>query len=315
MSHPTDPAADPQQTPPTPTAWVVQRWSRRKAEYSHDTSADHKFGSKSAAVEYVNGADSGLGGGMSYHYVIVPLLESAVQPPPYLGSPAEMTFQQYLTEETAGRRAEFRIVVSRERSDTAQTLYIHPLGRDGKSLDFAIEGNVLRCLTPTQSELVKPSDLGGDHLQGEQQPTSFGTPLFDRCLPDRCRTSEEAAAIFRDAAARSVRHDGDGGQVVAYTHPDGRVLIDSIIPRPPPGSSVCLFIGGPYDGTRCSVPDDYSRVRVPEPDGNYYEYRRQFWRTNTQSTGMFVAASVTTEAVLEMLMDGYRRTYVGPPAT
>ena len=60
-----------------------------------------------------------------------------------------MTLQQYLTHEADnGMKTEFRIVASKERSDKVVTLYIHPLGKDGLSLDFEINGNTLRCITP-----------------------------------------------------------------------------------------------------------------------------------------------------------------------
>ena len=62
-----------------------------------------------------------------------------------------MTLQQYLTHEADnGMKTEFRIVASKERSDKVVTLYIHPLGKDGLSLDFEINGNTVRCITPAK---------------------------------------------------------------------------------------------------------------------------------------------------------------------
>jgi len=65
----------------------------------------------------------------------------------------------------------------------------------------------------------------------DQQQACSAARLFDPRLLDRCLMSKEAAAVFRDEAMRCVRHDElTGAQVVAYLHPDGRVLIDSISP-------------------------------------------------------------------------------------
>ena len=55
------------------------------------------------------------------------------------------------------------------------------------------------------------------------------TAMFDRTLLDRCIMSDEAAARFRAEARLCVRKAPDtGARVVAYVHPDGRVLIDAV---------------------------------------------------------------------------------------
>lgn len=60
-----------------------------------------------------------------------------------------MTLQEYLTHEANnGMKTEFRLVASKERSDKVVTIYIHPLGKNGLSLDFEIDGDTLRCITP-----------------------------------------------------------------------------------------------------------------------------------------------------------------------
>jgi len=71
-----------------------------------------------------------------------------------------MTLQDYLTKEgNEGMKTEFRLVASRQRSDKVVTLYIHPLGKDGQSLDFAIDGNTLDCITPDPA--MVPAEFGG----------------------------------------------------------------------------------------------------------------------------------------------------------
>ena len=65
-----------------------------------------------------------------------------------------MTLQDYLTREANnGMKTEFRIVASKERTDKVTTIYIHPIDKNGQSLDFEIDGNTLRCISPNP---VKP---------------------------------------------------------------------------------------------------------------------------------------------------------------
>jgi hypothetical protein len=72
-----------------------------------------------------------------------------------------MTLQDYLTDEAnSGMKTEFRIVASKERSDRVQTIYIHPLGKDGRSLDFEIDGNTLHCITPDPATVPAGGTLG-----------------------------------------------------------------------------------------------------------------------------------------------------------
>ena len=70
------------------------------------------------------------------------------------------TLQDYLTKEgNEGMKTEFRLVASKQRSDKVVTIYIHPLGKDGQSLDFEIDGNTLRCITPDPATV--PVEFGG----------------------------------------------------------------------------------------------------------------------------------------------------------
>ena len=56
--------------------------------------------------------------------------------------------------------------------------------------------------------------------------------LFDPVLLDRCVMSLAEVIRFREEARMCVRKDDESGvHVVAYVHPDGRVLIDAV--RPP----------------------------------------------------------------------------------
>jgi hypothetical protein len=79
-------------------------------------------------------------------------------------------FQDYLTKEgNEGTKTEFRLVASKQRSNKVVTIYIHPLGKDGQSLDFEIDGNTLRCITPDPATV--PVEFGGT-LESEANATA-----------------------------------------------------------------------------------------------------------------------------------------------
>jgi hypothetical protein len=60
-----------------------------------------------------------------------------------------MTLQAYLTLEAGpGIRSDFRLVASKERDTQVVTFYVHPMDRNGQSLDFAISGDTVTCITP-----------------------------------------------------------------------------------------------------------------------------------------------------------------------
>lgn len=49
----------------------------------------------------------------------------------------------YLTMEAADGKVEFRLVWN----DASKRFYIHPLGKDGDTLDYECDGLVVRCVT------------------------------------------------------------------------------------------------------------------------------------------------------------------------
>lgn len=91
------------------------------------------------------------------------------------------TLQDYLTKEgNEGMKTEFRLVASKQRSDKVVTIYIHPLGKDGQSLDLEIDGNTLRCITPDPATV--PVEFGGTLRSAANSVIS--KPAADMQTPD-----------------------------------------------------------------------------------------------------------------------------------
>lgn len=62
--------------------------------------------------------------------------------------PVLTTFQQYLEANTNHDGCEFRLVVKNCPDETTRPeFYIHPLNRDGDTLDYKVSGNSLECTT------------------------------------------------------------------------------------------------------------------------------------------------------------------------
>jgi hypothetical protein len=59
---------------------------------------------------------------------------------------ADDTLETYLDESLPSGYGEFRLVANRNPDKTIK-FYIHPLNKDGKTRDFAVDGDKIRCTT------------------------------------------------------------------------------------------------------------------------------------------------------------------------
>lgn len=58
-----------------------------------------------------------------------------------------VTLQDYFSHELSEGKTEFRIVVSTVSSEAGVKIYIHPLGKDGESRDFIVNGGDVEDIT------------------------------------------------------------------------------------------------------------------------------------------------------------------------
>ena len=77
-----------------------------------------------------------------------------------------------------GIRSDFRLVASKERDTQVVTFYVHPIDRNGQSLDFAISGDTVTCITPPP-ETVPPEFRS---LPEAEPPPSELHPVIDAVI-------------------------------------------------------------------------------------------------------------------------------------
>ena len=58
-----------------------------------------------------------------------------------------VTLQDYLTHELSEGKTEFRVVAENIGSEAGVKIYIHPLGKDGESRDFVVNGGDVEDVT------------------------------------------------------------------------------------------------------------------------------------------------------------------------
>lgn len=58
-----------------------------------------------------------------------------------------VTIQDYLTHELSDGKTEFRVVAENIGGEAGVKIYIHPLGKDGESRDFIVNGGDVEDIT------------------------------------------------------------------------------------------------------------------------------------------------------------------------
>lgn len=58
-----------------------------------------------------------------------------------------VTLQDYLSHETEEGKTEFRVVAKNISGEAGVKVYIHPLGKDGESRDFIVNGGDVEDIT------------------------------------------------------------------------------------------------------------------------------------------------------------------------
>ena len=72
----------------------------------------------------------------------------------------ETTLEQYLRAEHDRGAIDFRLR-AHVHPDGAVKFYIHPMGRDGLTLDFVVGGNGVSCITQVEADQVeRATDIG-----------------------------------------------------------------------------------------------------------------------------------------------------------
>lgn len=73
-----------------------------------------------------------------------------------------MDFEKYLRTELADGKSEFRLVAMVKPGFQEITFYIHPLGKNGKTVDYLVEGDNLFRINSAIESIPRPPIEGSD---------------------------------------------------------------------------------------------------------------------------------------------------------